>query len=240
MKRFPLSAVLTSLPLDFGTACARAAALGFSHADVDALADRPPAHFEALADSGLLVACAALGRDLPPGHGLDAPLVAVRRATLDFIKCQVADAATLGATRASLVPGTDASPEALLRFAEGLALLADHAARRGVRLCLEPAPGRALATAGAALDWVESSAVAGVSLLLDVGKCLRSAEEPAEVARRAGRRLGHVRCPADAAGEVLGRLLTQLDAGGYDGALALALDPSPADLLASWKAIRTA
>src|SRR5262249_8610326 len=172
--------------------------------------------------------------DLPPAHGLDAASVSVRRATLDFIKRQVADAATLGATRASLVPGTDASPEALLRFAEGLALLADHAARRGVRLCLEPAPGRALATAGAALEWMESSAVAGGGLVLDVGRCLHNAEQPPEVARRAGRRLGHVRCPADVAGEVLGGLLRQL-AGGYDGALALGLAPCPAALLASLK-----
>src|SRR5262249_50243983 len=107
MKRFPLSAMLTSLPLDFGTACARAAELGFTHIDIVALADRPPGHYDALADSALLVACAGVGRDLPSELGLDVAAVARRREAVELVKRQIADAARLGATRAYLVSGTD-------------------------------------------------------------------------------------------------------------------------------------
>ena len=53
-----VSAMLTSLPLDFSAALRQAAALGFTHVDIVALTDRPLEHLEALADSGLLVSCA--------------------------------------------------------------------------------------------------------------------------------------------------------------------------------------
>src|SRR5437764_641474 len=168
MKRFPLSAMLTSLPLDFEPAVQAVAALGFHHADVVALADRPAAHREALADSGLLVGCASLGRGLPEGHGLDVEPLEMRRATLDIVKRQIADAAQLGATSAYLVPGFDGSPDALLRFADAVALLADFASARMVRLCVEPVPGRALSRADATLAWLESPRLDGVRLLLDV------------------------------------------------------------------------
>ena len=64
---------------------------------VVALGDRPPAHLEALADSGLLVGCAAVGRGLPEGHAPDAEDVGLRRAALEEMKRQVADAGRLGA-----------------------------------------------------------------------------------------------------------------------------------------------
>src|SRR5947208_8968227 len=127
MKHFPLSAMLTSLPLDFGSACARVAELGFTHVDVTARADRPAADCEALAEPGLLVAAAAIGRDLPAGQGLDVAPVGPRREAVELVKRQLTDAARLGATLAYLVPGTDPSEEAMLRFAETLSLLSEYA-----------------------------------------------------------------------------------------------------------------
>src|SRR5262249_17287722 len=53
----PVSVLLSSLPLDFAAAVRQAAALGFTHVDVVALADRPADHLEVLADAGVLVAC---------------------------------------------------------------------------------------------------------------------------------------------------------------------------------------
>src|SRR5205823_10412491 len=108
---------------------------------------------EAPADTGLLVACAAVGRDLPAGQGLDVASVGLRRETIERVKRQLADAARLGATRAYLVSGTDAGEGALSRFAEAISLLSEYAAARMVRLCLEPVPGRALSSATASLDW---------------------------------------------------------------------------------------
>src|SRR5215469_13956859 len=141
---WPLAAFATSLPGDLAIVLPHIATLGFRHVDLVAQIDRPAAHLEALADSGLLVSCAALGRDLPPGHTLDAADIGLRRATLELLQRQVADAARLGATTAYLLPGFDASETALTCFAEGCALLADYAAARRIRLCVEHVPGRAL------------------------------------------------------------------------------------------------
>ena len=45
----------------------RASSLGFTHVEIAGLAERPPDHLEALADSGVLVACALLSGDLSNG-----------------------------------------------------------------------------------------------------------------------------------------------------------------------------
>src|SRR5438270_12654164 len=139
-----LSAMLTSLPLPFAAAARAARDLGFDRVDVVARADRDAADAEALADTGLLVSCAAVGRGLPAGQALDAAAVEARRAALAALERQVADAARLGATHCYLVPPADPGPAGLERFGEACGLLADYAAGRMVRLCVEPVPGRAL------------------------------------------------------------------------------------------------
>jgi sugar phosphate isomerase/epimerase len=187
-----LSALLTSLPVPFEEAVAALAELGFTHVDVVALVERPAAHLEALAKSGLIVSCASIGRDLPAGQTLDAADVANRRAAVESMKRQIADAARLGATHGYIVSGQDGSHDGLLRFGEACALLADYARERQVRLCLEPIPGRALASAAAMLDFIASIRHNNLALLLDVGHCLISKEEPADVVRRAGSKLGYV------------------------------------------------
>jgi sugar phosphate isomerase/epimerase len=205
----PLAAFLTSLPLDFTDACRAAADLGFTHADIVAVADRPAAHREALADTGLLVQCAALGRDLPQGQSLDATDVAARRAALELVKRQVADAARLGASSAYIVPGGDDGAPALARFAEACTLLADYAGARMVRLCVEHIPDRALPSAAATLDWLGALAHPNLFLLLDAGHCLISGEDAAAVVRRAGPRLGYVHLDDnDGQGDVHWPLLT--------------------------------
>src|SRR5262249_6550514 len=146
-----LSALATSLPLDFESALRQLAELDFRYVDVVALGDRPSAHREALAETGLLVSCASLGRGLADGQVLDAPAVAVRRATVEAVKRQIDDAARLGATSCYLVPGLDARPEGLARFSDACTLLADYAGRRMIDLCVEHIPGRALPTVAATL-----------------------------------------------------------------------------------------
>jgi sugar phosphate isomerase/epimerase len=228
VTRNPLSVLLTSLPVSFEDAVAQAAELGFTHVDVVALVERP-----------VLVSCASLGRGLPEGHGLEVASLEHRRATVDLIKRQLVDAATLGATTAYLVPSVDPSPESMARFAEGCGLLADYAASRMIQLCVEPVPGRALARADQTLDWLSSPGLERVDLLLDVGHCLISNEEPSEVVRRAGSRLGYVHIDDnDGVGdlhwhlyqgkltrECLTRFLDALDESSYRGALALELHP---------------
>lgn len=238
-----LAAFSTSLPGDLSEALQQIAALRFTHVDLVAEVDRPPEQLEALADSGLVVSCLALGRHLPAGHTLDAADVGVRRAALALLQLQIADGARLGATTAYLIPGLDSSTTSLACFAEGCALLADYAAARMVRLCVEHVPGRALSSAAAALDWLEQLGHPRLGLLLDVGHCLISREDAAAVIRRAGERLGYVHLDDnDGSGDLHwpllhGRLtepqladaMRALQEIGYRGALALELNPTNAD-----------
>ena len=251
---WPLAAFATSLPGELTVVLPQIAALGFTHVDLVAEADRAAEHVEALANCGLLVSCLALGRHLPAGHTLDAADVGVRRATLELLRRHVADAARLGATTAYLVPGICADATALSCFADGCALLADYAAGRMVRLCIEHVPGRALPTAARTLDWLASIDNANLGLLLDVGHCLISNEDAAAVIRRVGNRLGYVHLDDnDGMGDLhwplftgkltqqqLADVMTALREIGYQGALSLELNsgnPEPAQALRDGKAI---
>ncbi len=187
-----LSAMLTSLPLDFGPALRQVKELGFTHVDVVATAERAEGDAAALADAGLWVSCASVGRGLPEELTLDTAAVDVRRAAVEAMRQQIADAARLGAKDCYIVPGRDTSKVALTRFSDACGLLADYAAGRMVRLCVEHIPGRALPTAAAVLDWLGDVKHPNLALLLDVGHCLISNEDSAEVVARAGARLRHV------------------------------------------------
>jgi sugar phosphate isomerase/epimerase len=189
-----LTMLLPSLPLAFEEAVRQAADLGFTHVDVVGMEERPASHREVLADSGLLVSCAAVGRDEGGIFALDAAEAATRRSFVATTKRQIADAAQLGATYCYLVPGTDASTDALLRFGETCSLLADYAAKQKVLLCVEHLPGRALPSVAATLAWLKQLGHANLSLLLDIGHCLISGEEAAAMVREAGERLGYVHC----------------------------------------------
>jgi sugar phosphate isomerase/epimerase len=225
----PLALCLTSLPLDFPEAVQQTSTLGFTHVEVVARADRPAAHLDALADAGVLVSCAALGRGLPDGHTLDAADVGARRAALDALRQQVADAARLGATRAYLIPGTRDDAVSLAYFAEGCGLLADHAAGRMVRLCVEHVPGRALATAARTLSWLEGVGHANLGLLLSVGHCRIAGEDAADLVRLAGTHLAFLHLDDNYGKGDLPALAAALRDIGYAGGIALALDPRAAD-----------
>jgi sugar phosphate isomerase/epimerase len=243
-----LSALLTSLPLEFERGVRELAALGFTHVDVVGLAERPEKHLDALAESGLIVSCSAIGRGLPEGCTLDAPSVAQRRLALEEMKRQITDIARLGGRYGYIVPGRDGSAEAMARFAEACAMLADFAAGRMVRLCLEHNPGTALPNAAITLALLEQIGHEHFGLLLDVGHCLLSGEDPAAVVARAKERLFYVHLDdndgvSDLHWPLLtGRLtedllratLASLVAQGYAGGLALELraeNAEPAEAL---------
>jgi sugar phosphate isomerase/epimerase len=191
---FPISVLLTSLPLEFEPAARQVAALGFTRVDVVGLAERPLSHAEVLADCGLTVSCAAVGRGLPDGYTLDTASIEQRRDAVEEVQRQIADAARLGATHCYLVPGSDANPDAIRRFADSCLHLGEFAAGRMVRLCVEHVPGRALARAETALAWLNEIAHDNLFLLLDIGHCLMTAEDAGDVVRQAARRVGYIHC----------------------------------------------
>jgi sugar phosphate isomerase/epimerase len=238
-----LAAVQPSLPGEFAATLEQIAALGFTYVDLVGRRDRPQEELNALAETGLTVRCVLLGRSLPAGHSLDAPSAGVRRRVLDELKYEVADAARLGATHCYLVPGS--SPVGLPRFAEACELLAEFAAGRMVRLCVEHFPGRALPTCAATLEWLEAVGHPNLYLLLDVGHCLISEEDPTPMIVRAGGRLGYVHLDDnDSVGdfhwplltgrlteEMLEAVLMVLQPDEYGGGVALELNPANADPL---------
>jgi hydroxypyruvate isomerase len=239
------SVLLTSFPSDFATAAHQAANLGFRYIDVVALAERPRADLETLADTGLHVACASLGRGLPPDQTPDAPAVDIRRAVLQAFKQQIADAAHLGATHAYLVPGLDATADGLARFQETCCLLADFAAGRMIRLCVEHIPSRALPSVAATVAWIQATGHPNLRLLLDVGHCAISKENPVEAIHQAGDLLGYVHLDdndgvQDLHWPLLAGCLTRttlqatlaaLHRSGYDGALTLELAAANPEVL---------
>jgi sugar phosphate isomerase/epimerase len=232
-----LSALLTSLPLDFESGIRELRMLGFTHVDVVGLAERPQQHLEALADSGLTVSCGAIGRCLPEGCSLDAPALDNRRVALEEMKRQITDIARLGGICGYIVPGKDGSKEAVARFSEACVLLAEFAAGRKLRLCVEHSPGTALPSAAATLDLLEQIGHENLGLLVDVGHCLLSHEDPAAVVGSAKSRLFYVHVDDnDGVSDLHWPLLTgrltedmlratveSLVAQGYAGALSLEL-----------------
>ncbi len=245
----PLSVLLDGSPADFAAEVRLAADLGFRCVDVVALEERPEADREALADAGVLVGCAAVGRGLPAGCTLDAADAGLRREAVGRMRRQLADAARLGATCAYVVSGMDGGAAALACFAEGCGLLADHAAGRMVRLCVEPIPGRALPNAAATLAWLRRAAHPNLGLLLDVGHCLIAGEDAAAAAHTAGPLLGWVHLDDnDGAADLhwpllTGRLtaapLTDLAAAlreiGFSGGMSLELKASGAERAEAWR-----
>jgi sugar phosphate isomerase/epimerase len=196
---WPLAAVLPDDPALFRAAVLRATALGFTHVEAAALASRPGDHLEALAEAGVVVAAAALSGDACTGS------LAERRAALARLERQVADAALLGAGCVLLAPPPGAGEAA---FADLCALLAEHAARRMVRLALWPREGAWPADGRAALGWLERAGGSNVGLLVD--------NEDAELVREAGGRLFHVRLRGRAVPPPLAAALAEVI---YRGAL---------------------
>jgi sugar phosphate isomerase/epimerase len=113
----------------FAEAVARAAALGFTHVEVEALVERPEEHRLALADAGVFVACADLGTEGFQGD------IARRRAALERLQRLIGDAARLGAPLACLSPPGE-ELMVVPCFLEGCQLLAHFAARRMARLAV--------------------------------------------------------------------------------------------------------
>ena len=228
----PVSVLITSLPGVFEVSLREFVRLGFAHVDLIGKAERPDHERAALADSGLIVDCVALGRDLPAGCSLDADNVTLRRRAVEHVERQIVDAAQLGARVAYVVqPKAEA---ALPAFADACGVLAAFARGRMTQFCVEHFPGSALPTAKGTLAWLPDD----VKLVLDLGHCLISTEDPCQVVEAAGDRLGYVQLDDnDGVGDVhwplltgtlseamLGALLRRLDDSSYHGGIALELN----------------
>jgi sugar phosphate isomerase/epimerase len=80
----------------------------------------------------------------------------------------------------------------LKNFEATAADLANKAAEKGIRLCIEHVPGSALSTARETLSFIQNLNHPNVFLLLDIGHTILSREKPWEIVAAAGPKLGYV------------------------------------------------
>ncbi len=211
---------------------------------------RPFAHAgkqgtDGLRDAGLSVSCVAASVALPEDVSLDSADAKISAAAIEHAIRGLDHASHLQAKTAYLIPDLDTSTKALARFAQALETLAEQAAQRGMRLCIEHAPGRALPTAADTLQFVRDIAHPNLYLLLDIGHLLMTSENPDGVIASAEDRLGYVHLDDnDGVGDLhlslLDGVMTQdfldstfaaLEGIGYDSAVSLELNPDLPDPL---------
>ena len=143
---------------------------------------------------GLKPGCFGLlagGIPLPVGLSLDDITGANAQPMLDFMCANIDHAAALGAKRAYMVTPSE-YPDDDSYFLDSIRALGDHAASAGVKLSIEPHPGRSIPSDAACLAFVKKSEHENVHVLVDFGHCLITGESPSESIRNAGDRLGYV------------------------------------------------
>ena len=132
---------------------------------------------------------------------------------------------------------TDAS--VLAQFASSMRAIADQASNYHIKVCIEHFPGRALSTATHTLEFIAQINHPNLYLLFDSGHIQMAGEDPSDIIRKAGSKLGYVHFD-DNDGEndlhwsLLDGVMTSQDLTktfqalhdiGYDGAVSLELSP---------------
>jgi len=189
MTMFP-SACVWNFPPPLAEALKQVKLTAFHYIDVEPATLDTPGDLQAQKELGLKVSCVALDHGLPGGRGLDGREHGGLRKAVPFLKQALNKAADLQAACAYLSSCGDSRQ--LNEFGGVLRELADDAARHQIKLCLEHAPGRALASASEALRFVRQLDHPNLHLLLDIGHTLLSREDPSRVIREAGSRIGYV------------------------------------------------
>jgi len=221
----------------------RLAQLGFTWIDVRAIDFTTDASPSLIAAHGLQLSCVGLSFALPPGVSLDSAEPAVRARAIAVASTGLIHAALLSANTAYIIPGLDAAPQALTRYADAITTIADQAAELGIKLCVEHFPGRALPTIAGTLAYLRSINHPNLYLLFDIGHAQMSHEEPVAALQAAGDRLGYVHLDDnDGKGDlhwalldgvltrsVLRDTLMALDKLQYTGGVSLELSPQLPD-----------
>jgi len=214
----------------------------YHYVDVETDLLDTPAAIECLKSLGLKIGCVALDHKLPPGSSMDGKDAGATRNAIAFIKKVLEKSQALGVQATYVAPCKDRKD--LKAFASAMTELAEDAAGRGIRFCVEHVPGRALPSAKEALAFVEGVSHPNMYLLLDVGHTLLSKEKAWEIAAAAGKRIGYVQL-SDNDGrsdrhwpllegrltlEALTKILEALKQVGYEGTLGMELKHDRASL----------
>ncbi len=138
---------------------------------------------------GLRVSCVALDHRFPGDSALDGDPERVRNA-MAYLRRTLERSQALGARYAYVASCSDR--KRLDSYRAAVVELAEEAMKNGIKLCVEPFPGKALPDAEATLAFLERAGHPNLHLLLDTGHALLSGDKPPEIVRAAGIRLGYV------------------------------------------------
>lgn len=203
---------------------------------------------------GLSTACIGLGPiTMAPDVSLDLLASTHSGRAIPYLMGALDRGARLGATWAYITSPTRYSYDAAAH-SRSVAQLSEAASKRGVKLCIEPSPGRALSTAADALRFVETTNHPNLYCLLDLGHCLLTGEDPAAAVRSAGSRLGYVHMDDNdgqtdrhwplfqgvLTSSVFEAMLEALDSVRYEGPLAIELSKETMNPIGSLIAARDA
>lgn len=166
--------------------------LGFGWIDIQPqMLLTPTAQAQAQAHS-LRVSSVGASWGMPEGTALDSAEEEARNRALVHVDQVLAHCAALGGTAIYVVPGTDDSQAALARYADSLAIAADKAASKDIKLCIEHFPGTSLPSAAATLAFINEIGHPNLGLLFDIGHAQISGEDLASVLHQAGQHLMYV------------------------------------------------
>ena len=186
-----VSALTSSLPADLPVAIKQLASLGFEWIDVPPTAAGDPVN-KIISRLQLKVGCVGLERDQPEPFDLASLDQTTRGKAVSYFRNTIEQTAELNAPVGYLTPPQSEGDEIRKYWCESLVELGDHAARFGVQVCVEHFPGRLVPNVKATLELLDSLGHESLLLLIDVGHCLISREDPAEAVLIAGKRLGYV------------------------------------------------
>jgi sugar phosphate isomerase/epimerase len=177
--------------LDLDDAIVELAQLGFASIDVPPAAATEETR-QRIRSLELKISCVALERGQPDGIDLGSEDEEKRRHSVAYFCRAIEASAALGAPTAYVTPPIKTDQETRRGWSDSILQLADHAQQHNLCLAIEHFPGRLLPTASATMDFLSELNHPKLALLVDVGHCLISHEEPADIVRNAGRQLGYI------------------------------------------------
>ena len=186
-----VSALTSSLPAGLTEAVEQLASLEFEWIDVPPSAAGGAAR-QLIDRHGLHIGCVGLERDLTEPYDLASADAQERARAVAYFTSAIERTAELGASLGYLTPPHATDDGTRQRWCDSLVELGDSAARHGVQLCIEHFPGRLIPTVQSTLELLDELDHGQLLLLIDVGHCLISKEEPADAIRSAAERLGYV------------------------------------------------
>jgi len=245
MTMFP-SACIWAYRIPITAALRELKETAYHYVDVETDFLDAPTSIDCLKSLGLKIGCVALDHKLPSGSSLDGKDGGAQRAAVAFIKEALGKSQALGVQAAYIAPC--AHRNSLKAFTSAVTELAEDAAGRGIRLCVEHVPGRALPTAKEALKFVEDAGHANLHLLLDIGHTILSKEKPSEIVAAAGKRVGYVQMDDNDGRsdkhwpllegrltlDELSRTIKALEQAGYEGTLGMELNYDRASLISGF------